>query len=320
MKPESLPATNIGSIKTSSSVLGLGCWALGGTDWGEQSDTDSIDAIKAAYEYGINHFDTAQAYGKGHSEELLGRALKGVRDKVFIASKMMFSPKMKVEASIQASLRRLKTDYIDLFYIHWPKRNADLEGMMEGLLEAKEKGLISGIGVSNFSVEQMKQVGSVGKIDAHQICYNLLWRSAESELIPYCHQNGISVITYSSIAQGILTGKFEREIDFAEGDHRKRTVLFENDVWPYVYECVGQLKGVAEETKRSLRDLAIRWVLSRPGISVALVGARNSFQVEQNVKAMAGLIDESVFDRLTCISKSFSKYIPDTGNVFRWYP
>jgi aryl-alcohol dehydrogenase-like predicted oxidoreductase len=307
-------------VPKKSSVLGLGCWVIGGGDWGTQSENDSLDAIKAGYEKGITHFDTAQAYGKGHSEELLGRALKGVREKVFIATKMMFTPREKVEASIISSLKRLKTDYIDLFYIHWPKKNADLEGMMEGLIRAREKGLINGIGVSNFSKEQMERVLRIGRIDAHQLCYNLLWRWPEHTLIPFCIEKGVSIVTYSSIAQGILTGKFGKEIEFAAGDHRKYTVLFEKDLWPQVYEGVENLKSIAEGSGRSLLELAIRWVLSRQGVSTVLVGARNSYQVQLNVKSLDCEIDEAILDELTKVSNLIMKVIPDTGNIFRWYP
>lgn len=315
-----MKSAKIGSISRDSSVLGLGCWLYGGTDWGAQSDNDSLDAIKAAFERGITHFDTAQSYGRGHSEEILGSALKGVREKVFIASKMMFTPKQKVESSIVNSLKRLKTDYIDLYYIHWPRKNADLEGMMEGLMNAREKGLIRGIGVSNFSVEQMERLLQVGKIDAHQFCYNLLWRWPEKQLVPFCVKNGISIITYSSIAQGILTGKFEKEIEFEPGDHRQNTVLFDKENWPAVYEGVENLKKIAASTGRTLLDLAIRWVLSRPGVSTVLVGARNSMQVELNTKALTGEIAPDVLNEMTLASDAIIKNIPDTGNIFRWYP
>lgn len=315
-----LKSTNIGSVPKKSSVLGLGCWVFGGSDWGTQNENDSLDAIKAGYDKGITHFDTAQAYGKGHSEELLGRALKGVREKVFIASKMMFTQREKVENSIASSLKRLKTDYIDLFYIHWPRKNADLEGMMEELVRAREKGLIKGIGVSNFSIEQMERLLRVGHIDANQLCYNLLWRWPEHNLIPFCMEKKISIVTYSSIAQGILTGKFGKEIEFAVGDHRKHTVLFEKEHWPLVYEGVENLKNVTENSGRSLLELAIRWILSRQGISTVLVGARNGLQVQSNVKSLDGEINSTILDELTSVSNLIMKTIPDTGNIFRWYP
>jgi myo-inositol catabolism protein IolS len=311
---------SVSNGKRNLPVLGLGCWAFGGRDWGFQSDTDSLKTIRAAFENGITHFDTAQSYGKGHSEEIVGKALRTVRDKVFIASKKMFFLKEKVISGIELSLRRLNTDYIDLFYMHWPAGGIDLVAIMEEMMKAREKGFIRQIGISNFSVEQMKLVLKTGGIDVHQIGYNLLWRFTEKDLIPFCIENNIPVVTYSTIAQGILTGKFEKNVGFSGDDHREKTVLFEKEVWPHIYSCVTELKKVAEETGRSLTHLAIRWAISRPGVRAVLVGARNPDQIKMNVSALEGDIDSAVFDKLEQISNRYSEWIPNTGNFFRFYP
>ncbi len=316
----SIEYRKIGSLSNNVSVIGMGCWAIGGKDWGNQSDTDSINALKTAFDMGINHFDTAQAYGKGHSEELIGKALHKVRSELFIASKMMYTVPEKIENLLKQSLQRLKTDYIDLFYIHWPKKNGNLPAMMEKLVGLQEKGFIRGIGVSNFSVEQMKEVMSVGRIDAHQMCYNLLWRFPEKQLIPFCKENAVAVIPYSTIAQGILTGKFNRELSFESTDHRRGTVLFEKEIWPEVYNGVQDLKRIASESGQSLLECAIQWTLKRSGIQSVLVGARNSIQVKQNTNAIKYEIDKSILDRLTDASEMINQKIPDTGNIFRWYP
>jgi aryl-alcohol dehydrogenase-like predicted oxidoreductase len=300
--------------------LSLGCWPLGGDQWGKQDDRDSLATIGKAIELGINHFDTAQMYGRGHGEELLGKALKSIRNKVFIATKILYLPKDKVEAAVIASLKRLQTDRIDLFYIHWPKKNGDLAGMMEGLEHIRQKGLIRSIGVSNFSVTQMQQVIKAGKIDVHQLCYNVLWRREERETIPYCRQHGISIVTYSSLAEGILTGKFGREVDFVPGDHRKYTLLFEKEVWPNVYSAVEKLKTIATEAKRPLAHCAIQWLLTKNGIVSVLVGSRTPEQVTSNVKALEGSIDQSVFDRMTKVSDELVFHLPEAGNIFRWCP
>lgn len=300
--------------------LGLGGWVFGGRDWGLQNDRDSLRTIKTAFEKGITHFDTAQAYGRGHSEEIIGKALKDVREKVFIASKAVFTLKEKVLPLIELSLRRLKTDYIDLYYIHWPTKNTDLCSVMEQLLIAKEKGLIRGIGVSNFSIQQMQTVMKCGKIDAHQLGYNLLWRWAEKEIIPFCLSNNIKVIAYSALAQGILTGKFSQNLELPDTDHRKKTVLFEKDVYPYILEGIEKLKRTAGKVERPLVHLALRWVTADRGVSLALAGARNSKQLEQNIAAFDGNIDKSILEEMTAISDSIIKHIPDTGNFFRWYP
>jgi myo-inositol catabolism protein IolS len=315
-----VPQTSIGSIATKCSVIGFGCWAIGARDWGIQTDSDSIGALKTAFELGITHFDTAQAYGKGHSEELIGKAFRSVRSNLFIASKMNYRPAEKIEQSVMLSLKRLKTDYVDLFYIHWPKQNVNLAEMMEQLVLLREKGIIRGLGVSNFSVEQMKEVMKAGFIDVHQMCYNLLWRWPEREVIPFCKDNGIAVIPYGTIAQGILSGKFESEIQFEPGDHRKDGVLFDHDIWPDVYKGVEQFKDITSSLKRPLTDSAIQWALGRPGVSCVLVGARNSVQVKKNVAAVNEKIDGDILQKLTEISDTVIKKIPDTGNIFRYYP
>jgi len=314
----------IGMVESKSNVqptrLGLGCWALGGDQWGRQNDRDSLATIARALESGINHFDTAQMYGRGHGEELLGKALKNSRSNTFIATKMLYLPKEKVEGAIAVSLRRLQTDYIDLLYIHWPKKNSDMAGMMEALEQVRRKGMIRRVGVSNFSAAQMREVMKAGKIDAHQLCWNVIWRWEEAETIPFCRRNGIALVTYSSLAEGILTGKFGKEIDFQQGDHRKFTVLFEKTVWPHVYDAVDRLKSVAEEAKRPLAHCAIRWLLLKEGVISVLVGARSPEQVANNAASLNGLIEKPSFDRMTEISNELTPRIPEAGNIFRWYP
>ncbi|MBN1130811.1 MAG: aldo/keto reductase [Chitinispirillaceae bacterium] len=302
------------------SKIGFGCWPLGGDQWGTQNDRDSVAAIEKAFESGINHFDTAQMYGRGHAEELLGKTLKDARDNVFIATKILYTPKDKVEDAVGFSLRRLRTDYIDLLYIHWPKRNGDLAGMMETMERLRRNGIIRLIGVSNFSVFQMQEVMKAGTIDVHQLCYNVLWRREERETIPFCRNNGIRIVTYSSLAEGILTGKFQRELDFPQGDHRKYTVLFEKAVWPNVFDAVERLKKVAEEALRPLSHCALRWLCAKEGVVSVLAGCRTPQQVMDNARSLEGSIGQDVFDRMTEISDCLAPALPDAGNIFRWYP
>jgi len=310
----------IGRIDFAPGVLALGCWAFGGAQWGGQEDADSIDAIETALACGITHFDTAQAYGGGRSETLCGEHLKAVREKVFIATKSAAATKEAMFEQIDTSLERLGTDAIDLFYVHWPHKGVDLRPEMEALAEAREAGKIRGVGVSNFSIEDMARALEVGPIDAHQLCYNLFWRWDEADIIPFCQEHGIAVVTYSSIAQGILTGKFLREPQFKEGDSRPGTVLFEPEVWPHVYEGVEALKKLAEQAGRPLTELAIRWVAAQPGITSVLVGARNGEQVRRNVAAMAGEIDPGALDRMTAVADEVLKHVPDVSNLWRYYP
>ncbi len=300
--------------------IGLGCWPLGGDQWGSQDDTVSRAAIEAAYESGIRHFDTAQAYGRGHGEELLGKALGKVRDNAFIATKIFYTPQEKVDAAIEVSLKRLHTDRIDLLYIHWPKKGGDLPGMMQALERARSGGKVLLIGVSNFSVGQMQEVMKAGRIDAVQLCYNLLWRREERETIPFCIKNDIAVVTYGSLAEGILTGKFGKDPVFGNGDHRTRSLLFEKPLWSEVHAAVEEMQSVAAQAGRPLAHCTLRWLLSRQGVRTVLAGCRNPRQVSENLAALEGEIDQSIFNRLTEIASGFSEKLPDEGNIFRWYP
>ncbi|MBX3010949.1 MAG: aldo/keto reductase [Caldilineaceae bacterium] len=299
--------------------------ALGGTVFGDQSDAGWLAVMQAALPNGINHFDTASGYGNGRSETLIGQYLRaepGRREAIFLASKTTPTEATvpAMVAQIEQSLARLQTDVIDLYYIHWPRQGQDLRPWMEALEQARHQGKIRAVGVSNFSVEQMAQVATVGTIDAHQLCYNLFWRFAERAIIPYCQAHGIAVITYSSVAQGVLTGKFPRQPLLAADDKRPNTVLFDAPVWPHVYAGVEKLKEIAAAAQRPLHQLAMRWVLQQPGIDTAVVGARTPAQVQDNAQALAGDIPEPLLAQMTAISDEVIPHIPDTGNQYRYYP
>ena len=219
--------------------------------------------------------------------------------------------------AVDASLEQLQTDMIDLYYIHWPRSNQDLRPWMEALETARQRGKIAAIGVSNFSVTQMEAVAQVGQIDAHQMPYNLLWRFGERDIIPYCVEHQIAVVTYSSIAHGILAGRFERDVSFPVGDQRRNSiVLFRQAVWPQVYEGVEAFKQVAQRAGRPLIQLAIRWLLHQDAVTAVLVGARNARQAASNVQALEGEIAGDVFDELTAISDEVMQSIPNTVNPY----
>jgi aryl-alcohol dehydrogenase-like predicted oxidoreductase len=317
-----LPPVQIPGVAKTHAPLALGCWTFGPNQWTGKEDANLLAAMQTSLDSGISHFDTAADYGDGYSERIIGRFLKGRREAVFLATKANVGEMNAVTmlARVYESLARLETDVIDLFYIHWPRKGKDLRPLMEGLEMARQKGLIRAIGVSNFSVEQMEQVAEVGTINAHQLCYNLFWRYAEQDVIPYCQQHNIAVVTYSSIAHGILGGKFSRELNFQKGDGREHILLFQPGIWEHVYEGVEQVKALASECGRSLTQLAIRWVLAQPGITSSLVGARDATQARQNAEALAGEIPDSVFERMTSISDSVMKNVPNTGNVYGYYP
>ena len=317
-----LAPVQIGPVNKPLLPLALGSFIFGADAWQPAAQAQLNATMQAALDHGITHFDTATGYGSGQSETLIGNFLQGRRDQVFLASKTSID-EMSADLMLQRveeSLTRLRTDMIDLYYIHWPRQGKDIRPMMEGLERARQQGKIGAIGVSNFSVAQMAQVGEVGPIHAHQLAYNLFWRFAEQEVIPYCRAHNIAVVTYSSIAQGVLTGKFGREPQLPPGDNRGRVVHFDADVWPHVYAGVEALKPLATEVGRPLAHLAIRWVLNRAEISTAVVGARLPEQVAQNAAALAGEIPQAIFDQMTAISDEVMRHIPDTGNPYRHYP
>lgn len=310
--------------------LALGTWVFGGTHWAGQNVHDSKAVMEVAMRRGINHFDTAEGYGDGQSETIIGDFLRGDpdrREKMFLATKgYLHEPTAaSIRQSLEGSLQRLGVPAVDLYYVHWPRQGHDLRLVFEELNRARDEGKIRAIGVSNFSIADLEAARSVCEIHAHQFCYNLLWRFPEREMIPYCHEHGIAAVSYSSIAQGILSGAFSAEPRFAQGDLRGQTVMFEPAVWPAVFAAVEQMKVVAAEAKRPLVHLAIRWVLSRmagdrQAITSVLVGARNAVQLNEIAGAMGGDIPDAILDKLTAISDAVQPAIPQTGNIFRFYP
>jgi len=241
---------------------------------------------------------------------------------VFLASKAHTDEltATAIIGEVEGSLKRLNVDAVDLYYIHWPRAGRDMRPLMEGLERLRAAGKVGAVGVSNFTVGQMQQVAEVGSIDAHQLGYNLLWRYAEDTVIPYCRQNGIAVIAYSALAHGILTGKFSRDLQLQPGDQRHTILPFRASIWPHVHASVEQLKQLATEFGLPLSNLAVRWILSRPGIDTVVVGARNRQQSEENVAALVPTISPGVFDRITAISDEITGHVPDVGNLFNHYP
>ncbi len=316
------PCRHLSACGLSLSALGLGCAPFGGDGWGGQDDAESVAAMEACSAHGISHLDTAAHYGSGKSERVVGSWLQGRRGDVVLASKA-FPLEVSAEYMLQQvdeSRRRLGVEVIDIFYMHWPRANRDLRPLMEGLTQARESGAIRAIGVSNFSVEQMEQVSTVGRIDVHQMCYNPLWRIAERDILPYCIEHGIGVVTYATLAFGILTGKYSTLPVFGDGDFRPGTVFFDPKLWPAVSAAVQRLRDVWAPTGRPLGHLAILWTIARPGVVSALVGARNAYQVAQAAGGIEGDLSLEVAATVDEVGERLQRTLPDTGNVFRFYP
>ena len=270
----------------------MGTWQAGKAMWAGIEDSETIKAIRAAVEAGITTIDTAAVYGNGHSESIVGEALSDVRSQVVYATKV-FANHLKYDQIIKAcdrSLKNLKTDYIDLYQIHWPSGsfNSDIvpiEETIRALNELKEKGKIRAIGVSNFSRAQMEEASQYGQIDSLQPPYSLFWRQVETDQMPYCVEQNISIIAYSSLAQGLLTGKFGPDHQFAEGDHRSKNKLFyKKENYQRVQQALEALRPIAERNNCTLAELSLAWLTAQPQ-TCAIVGARNAEQAVANAKA-----------------------------------
>ncbi len=282
-------------------VIGLGTWAIGGGDWiygwGPQDDRDSIDTIREAIDLGINWIDTAAVYGLGHSEEIVGKAIKGLRDKIYLATKVGRRWRSRdeiygdlsaksVRAEMEDSLRRLGVDYVDLYQIHWPDPDAQIEEAWEEMAKLKEEGKTRYIGVSNFSVEQMRRVQKIHPIASLQPKYNILNPDIEDEILPFCKENNIGVIVYSPMASGLLTGKYTREKIEAlpSGDWRTfRNPDFQEPKLTKNLRIIEVMREIGQKYGLPLSSLAIAWVLRREEVTSAIVGARRPGQMKDNI-------------------------------------
>jgi myo-inositol catabolism protein IolS len=281
----------LGSSGIRISRVVMGTWQTGKAMWVGIDDDESTRAIRAAFEAGITTFDTAEYYGHGHSERVLGEALADVRDQVVYATKV-FPNHLKYKQVVNAchkSLKNLKTDVIDLYQIHWPagsfgSKKVPVEETMRALTDLKDQGKIRSIGVSNFSRAQMEEAVQYGPVDSLQPPYSLFWRQVEKDAIPYCVENGITVLAYSSMAQGILTGKFGPDHKFEKGDHRVDHRLFQPEHYARVQKALDGLRPIAERKGITLGQLALAWLTAQPN-TCAIAGARSADQIRESAGA-----------------------------------
>ncbi len=319
MKHRNLGATN---IKISPIIMGT--WQAGKDMWVGIDDTESTKAIKAAYDAGITTFDTAEVYGNGHSEKIVGNALHDVRDRVIIATKV-FSNHLEYKQVINAchgSLKNLNTDYIDLYQIHWPPgsfgaKKVPLEETMRAMTDLKEQGKIRAIGVSNFSRSQLEEAAKYERIDSLQPPYSLFWRKVETDALPYCRESNITLLAYSPMAQGLLTGKFGPDHKFAKGDHRFRNKLFQPENYKRVQKALEKLRPIAETNEITLGQLALAWIISQPGIC-AIAGARNSEQAVQNAEAGNVFLSYDDLSAINEIGKMVADHLDDNPVMWNW--
>ncbi len=297
--------------------IAIGTWALGGDYWGEQQHSDSVKTIHAAIRNNINFFDTAPVYGKGKSEQLLGQQLKP-REEQIIITKCFIKPLESVKKSLEQSLKRLNTDYIDYFLIHWPSTELDAKPMIELLEKYRAKGVIKKIGVSNFNRSELIDVMSVGQIDLVQNAYNFFW-NRDAKYFKFCKNNNIKTQAYSTLAQGLLTGKFNINKTYTSKDLRHKMLLFNDENLPTVYKYIDELIIIAVDLGISLHNLMLKWTMSLNYIDSIVVGCRNRTQVEELIKVKECKLSPEIITKLTLLSTDVSNKIIGEKNIFNHY-
>jgi aryl-alcohol dehydrogenase-like predicted oxidoreductase len=306
----------LGRSDLNLTTVGLGTWAIGGGDWdfgwGPQDDKESIAAIRRALDLGINWIDTAAIYGLGHAEEIVAKAITGRRDEVIVATKcglrwrsgsttpfgQLDAESVREEA--EASLKRLNTEVIDLYQIHWPNPDKDIEEAWTAIAKLLEQGKVRYAGVSNFNVTQLKRVQAIHPVTSLQPPYNMLERGVEDEVLEYCVANHIGIVVYSPMKAGLLTGKYtkERVANLPDGDWRRGSDEFKEPRLSVNLNLIEQLKPIAERNDLSLGQLAIVWVLRRPEVTAAIVGARRPQQIEETIEAGDQMLSQQDIEQI----------------------
>lgn len=302
----------------------MGTWQAGGKMWVGIEDSDTINAIRAAVDAGITTIDTAEVYGEGHSERIVADALSDIRDKVVYATKV-FANHLKYDQVIEAcdrSLKNLKTDYIDLYQIHWPSgafktELVPIEETMKALNYLQRQGKIRAIGVSNFNRAQLEEASQYGRIDSLQPPYSLFWRWVEKEAMSYCVDNKISIIAYSPLAQGLLTGKFQPGHKFDPADNRAKNKLFQGENYQRAQEALDKLRPIAERHECTLAQLALAWLIAQPQAN-AIAGARNAQQAVDNAKAGDVKLSADELQEIDAIGRTVTDSIDDNPIMWDW--
>lgn len=304
------------------SVITFGAWAAGGWMWGGAERNEAVEAIRASYELGVNTIDTAPIYGQGTSEEIVGEAIKGIaRDKVHILTKYgmrwdlakgdfamrsknnagkeidiyRYAGKESIIKECEDSLRRLGTDYIDLYQIHWPETTTPIQESMEAVAQLIAQGKVRYAGVCNYNAEQLAEASTYVDVVSNQVPYSMVKRGIEAEVVPYCIAHKRSILAYSPMERGLLTGKIKPGHVFNDGDHRAAISYFNGENLKRINTFLDRIKPMADDKGIALGQLVLLWTLAQPGITLTLVGARDARQAVQNAKtADASISSEEI--------------------------
>ena len=328
----------LGKTDIDVSALSLGCWAFaGGTYWGEQDEQASIYTIDAALDAGINFLDSAQGYENGVSERVVGKALKnqgkalkgGKRNNAIIATKVSFGNHYYADTMVEAcetSLRNLQTDYIDLYYLHWPNMKVPFDEPMEGLYRLKKQGKIRAAGISNFGLKQMGMLEETGKFDileAHQLPYNLFWRAIEHGIQHKSIEKGLSIVCYSTLAQGLLSGKYYSAAESPE--HLKATRFFNDPDGKFhgtpgcedeVFKALRELRPLCESAGLTMPQACLAWLFRQAGVTSLLTGPRNVDELMENIRCIGVDISDDFAAQMAEISEPVRAKIGDNPDMW----
>ncbi len=318
----------LGTTDIRVSVLALGCWPFAGdATWGPQDDRQSIETVHAALDMGVNLFDTAEGYGRGKSEQVLGKALQGLRSRAVIATKVSrehLAPD-DLYAACERSLRNLQTDYIDLYQIHWPSRKVPLADTLGALERLKEQGKIRAIGVCNFGAGDLSDLFALGRAETNQLPYGLLCRSIEYEILPACRKHGIGILAYMPLMQGLLTGKYRSPNEVPEGRARTRHFSKERPLSRHdepgceqeTFAAIERIRQICQEAGLSMTLASLAWVLHQPGITSVLVGSRRAEQLAENVQAVDLSLPDDVLLALTEATEEVKRLLGRNPDLYQ---
>jgi myo-inositol catabolism protein IolS len=311
----------LGSTDLKVSRVCLGTWNMSGSPgWGPEDDEKSIDLIRRVQDAGCNFFDTAHVYGRGHAEEVLGRALAadGRRERAVINTKIIQCPVEKVEPSLDEALRLLRTDYVDVYIVHWPRPSLALEPFFEEMRRMVEVGKARHIGVSNFNLEQMRTAVRFGAVSL-QPPFNALWRLVEPDVLPFCREHGVSVTPYSPLAQGLLTGRFSRSSEPRTGI-RTQNCLFEEPVFGKAREAAAVVDAIADEHGWTSSQTALAWVLQTAGVTAPIVGVSRWSQWQDNVGALEVTLSGQEYARISEAGMAAWRMLPSDATMWGYKP
>ncbi len=314
----------LGKSEVNASVITFGAWAIGGSMWGGSDEKEAIEAINASIEAGVTTIDTAPIYGFGKSEELVAKAIAGKRDRVQLLTKFGLrwdttegshffdlpengktfniyrnSKKKSIIAECENSLKRLKTDRIDLYQCHWRDSTTQIEETMEALEQLLKEGKILAAGVSNYTKDEIEKANKIVPIASDQPPYSMVLRDIEKDILPFCRENNIGIVVYSPLQRGLLTGKFDPNHKFAPGDHRAREPHFQPEYIERVNAFLETLKPIAAKYGATIGQLVLNWTIQQPGITAALVGARNAEQAKENAASAELNVSKADIDEIS---------------------